>query len=91
MGDPRVDSAVDHDYTRAYNLAQRTENTEQRRLLVKATSRALEMDQRLAEAEQLLAFWRTMPEHITGSQAIRQLDEVLRGVRAPRSASAPKP
>jgi hypothetical protein len=84
---------IDSDYAAALALANRANDLDVRRLLVKAATRALEaeeMSRRLAEFEQLLAFWRTMPEHITGSTAIRQLEAVLQGGRAPSSASAPR-
>jgi succinate dehydrogenase/fumarate reductase-like Fe-S protein len=84
---------LDSDFAAAFALAQKVTQTEQRRLLVKATARALEQEnahQIVAECEQLLRFWRSMPEHITGATAIRQLEAVVMGGRAPASSAAPR-
>ncbi len=84
----------DADLVLAYELAMTVKQDKMRHVLVKSTSLALENQAKfraLDEAAQLLSYWRTMPEHITGGIAIRQLETVLSGGRAPRSASAPKP
>jgi hypothetical protein len=43
------------------------------------------------EGKKLVAYWRTMPEHITGSTAIRHLETVLNGGGAPNPAGYQKP
>jgi hypothetical protein len=81
---------IDPDYVAAYALAQQARDKEHHRLLVKATGAALGAkvsDMKLAEVEQLVAYWKSMPEHITGGTAIHQLEAVLLGGRAPRNAS----
>jgi hypothetical protein len=76
----------DSDYGAAYALAQRVVEDAPRKLLVKATRRALDSEDdrfTLGEVRRLVEFWRTMPEHITGGTAIQQLEAVLAGGFAP--------
>jgi hypothetical protein len=83
----------DSDYAAAFALAQRVVQEEPRRLLMKATERALVLEnatRTISECEQLVKYWDSMREFITGSMAKMQLEAVLNGGMAPRSASAPK-
>jgi hypothetical protein len=80
---------IDSDFAAAYLLAQRVEQPEPKRILMKATERAIALEADVlvvSEAKRLVEYWKSMPEFITGSMAIKQLEDVLAGNYAPGGA-----